>query len=587
LRRALPYLLHTPPALLARAPSYPAPSLIRARAIHAHLTTMLQLLVTLAPAAPSIAHGRTVTGRPTPAAVVAAQQVLARAGAAPVAHGPHQADGLGAPQQGLPQQGPQRRRATLSVIINLEAVFALFVPLVLLSVKLGFLLWLFGRNASPGKRLALGVMAVLWVALEGWGILRRRQAQGRDRDRLERERRRAVRAQGRAQQGAGAAAGLGPAQQAVPAGAQAGAGPDAAGRPGAAPAAARTTRRRVPASRLSPKYWLNTLAAVGLVAEARELGLQPRYIAGRPVAPPSPTPPGPVRRALRNVLVATVLFFATLSPEVERKRRRALDKRERLLAERRARDGRDRVAQAQQRLRVQQGALHRAPSGVEVALTSDDDESRQASRAGTPAPGARAHPLRHEVGPAAAAAEREHEGAGEGEGAGGGEGEGEASSTGERLEMDAAGLRRRRMAALAQREQAAGRARIPDAEVFHDGGSEAYSSAARTGAPDPSGASGLSSGSAHLGERVPRATLPPPVAAAPQLPALAPVAPAPAAAVAQVDDEREVDPEEEDVASASGDGASTSGDEAGVAGGEQGRAAGAQADEVDEVVALF
>ncbi|GAA5836295.1 hypothetical protein JCM9279_000346, partial [Rhodotorula babjevae] len=188
----LPYLLHTPPALLALAPSPPSPSLVRARAVHAHLTTMLQLLVTLAPAAPAIAHGRTVTGRPTPAAVAAAHQVLARAGAAPAAHGLPQGDGVGALLQ-QQQQGQQpRRRATLSVIINLEAVFALFVPLVLLSAKLGFLLWLFGRSASPSKRLVLGAIAVLWVVFEGWGILRRRQAQGRDRDRVERERRRAA-----------------------------------------------------------------------------------------------------------------------------------------------------------------------------------------------------------------------------------------------------------------------------------------------------------------------------------------------------------------------------------------------------------
>ncbi|GAA5892659.1 hypothetical protein JCM8208_005879 [Rhodotorula glutinis] len=578
----LPYLLHTPPALLAQAPSPPSPSLLRVRAIHAHLTTMLQLLVTLAPAAPSIAHGRTVAGRPTPAAVAAAQQVLARAGAAPAAlgHGAH-GDVVGAVQQG--QQ--QRRRATLSVIINLEAVFSILVPLVLLSVKLGFLLWLFGRNATPRKRLALGAIAVLWIAFEGWGILRRRQAQGRERDRAERERRRAARAQGRAQQGAGAAgAGLaagGGGGQAAPAAQGAAAGADAA-RPGAAPAA-RATRRRVPASRLSPKYWLNTLAAVGLVAEARELGLQPRYIAGRPVAPPSPHPPGPVRRALRNILVATVLFVATLSPEVERKRRRALDKRERLLAERRARDGRDRVAQAQQRLRVQQGALHRAPSGVEVALTSEDDDSRQPSRAGTPGPGARAHPLRHEIGPSAtAAAERER--AGEGEGAGDGE-----TSAGERLEMDAAGLRKRRMAALAQREQGAGRARVSDVELFRDGGSEAYSSA-RAGASGSGSGPQTGSSSAQLGDEARTTTLPPPVTAAPQVPALAPVALAAAAAEAEDADEREVDPEEEDVASASGDGASTSGDEVGPADGEQGRrirAAGAEGDEVDEVVALF
>lgn len=543
---------------------------------------MLQLLVTLAPAAPSIAHGRTLPTRPSPAAVAAAQQVLARAGAGAGAGG---AAGLVGPGADLPAP---RRRATLSVIINLEAVFSLLVPLLLLSVKLAFLLWLFGRNASPSKRFALGVMAVLWVLFEGWGILRRRQAQGRERERAERERRRAVRAQVRAQ-GAGAGAPV-PAQGAAggpvaPAAIAAAGGGAPPAHPADAPRPARATRRRQPASRLTPKYWLNTLAAVGLVAEARELGLQPRYIAGRPVSPPSPRPPGRVHRALRTVAVALVLFFATLSPEVERKRRRALDKRERLLAERRARDGRDRVARAQQLLRVQQGALHRAPSGVEVALTSED-ESRAGSRAATPAPGPGAA--------AVAGREGRSGGAREGEAQQAQESTPEEGSAGERLEMDAAGLRRRRMAALALRARrtagagqgggdadaagdgaAAGRARVPDAELFRDGGSDAYASP-RAGAMGPA-----------LGQEPvarPEAPLPPPVAAAaaPAVPVLAPVA----------GDVAEVDPEEEDVASASGDGASTSGDE-GVGGDGDGaaarriRPAPREGDEVDEVVALF
>ncbi|BGP42404.1 hypothetical protein JCM10450v2_006498 [Rhodotorula kratochvilovae] len=509
----LPYLLHTPPALLQRARVRPSAALLRARAIHTHLTTMLQLLLTLAPAAPAIAHGRAgaqAGARPSPAAIAAAQAVLARAGAGvPVPLPP----GL---ENAAAQQQQQRRRATLSVIINLEAVFALLVPLALLGAKLAFLLWLFGRNASPAKRLALGLLAAAWVAAEAWTLVRRRGQQARERERAERERRRALR------RAAAAAAAPPPA----PVGGGGGGGGGALAAPGAPPAPQPARERRraraPPPSRLSPKYWLNALAAVGLVHEARELGLQPRFIAGRPVPPPraGAAGEGRVRRALRTVATGVVLFVGTLSPEVERKRRRALEKRERLLAERRAREmGRERA----------QGVL--APEG-------EGERARAEAEAREPEP-ARRDPLDGEA--------RERE--------------------------------RARLHALLETMGAggagpAGRARVPDAELFADGAGGAYVPAA---GPSPSAAAPAPADAVQEERRAERA--PPPRGAE---------------VVPDVDEAAE---EEDDVASASGDGASTSGDEgvaaprAGAedepAGADGARREDAEEGEVDQVAVLF
>ena len=94
-----------------------------------------------------------------------------------------------------------RRRATLSVIINVDAILSLLIPLFLLSLKLAFLLFIFGRHASPSKRIALACIAVLWIFYEGWSIHRRRVQAMRERERAERERRRANRAQAAVQLG--------------------------------------------------------------------------------------------------------------------------------------------------------------------------------------------------------------------------------------------------------------------------------------------------------------------------------------------------------------------------------------------------
>ncbi|GAA6061059.1 hypothetical protein JCM10212_000102 [Sporobolomyces blumeae] len=173
---------------------------------------------------------------------------------------------------------------------------------------------------------------------------------------------------GPGRRGGGAGGGQGGARNARPADAGAGGAAPNAPAPHPPPPTTTTTTtglRREPPSRLSPKYWINTLAAIGLVDEARELGLSPRYIAGRPIPPipsssasassrsrssrtsgrsnvPRPTTryervKAQVSKGLKRVWIGFVLFFATLSPEVERKRKKALEKRERLLVEKRLR----------------------------------------------------------------------------------------------------------------------------------------------------------------------------------------------------------------------------------------------------------
>lgn len=500
---------------------------------------MLQLLLTMSPGVPALAYGRATaarSGAQPAAANPNAGNALAAARLAQLGLLNAPAGALGRPMHPLAQGAPIRRRATLSVIINLDVILSFLIPLFLLSLKLAFLLWIFGRHASPTKRVILGAMAALWVIWEGVGIRRRRLQRERDRERLERERRRAARAAARAHQE----------QQVQPQPPQGDAqpGPGTPPRPPAAqpapapaavvrrarhpPATDRPHRRRDPPSRLSPKYWVNLIAAVGLVSEARELGLSPRFIAGRPIAPAPPPPRTAaekryeaVKRVVRNVGVAVVLFVGTLSPEVERKRKRALEKRERLLAERR-------VAAA--------AAAARAFLDQPPVLPS--------------APGA--------SGPLATADE---------------------------------GLRRRPTGVQ-------GRSAVSDEQLFQDGGSDAYQS--RQGFPPAhvnatSGHNSSASTSAHALGSPTTPTASTSSAPAPPPPHESPASPrpevphAPQNILADSDGGGEDGAEDDDVASAtSGDGATTSDDEERARGDDAGDGlAGEGGADVDQVVALF
>lgn len=386
-------MLHVPEQY--RAPSHPPPplalyrSLKRGQAILHILTTMLQLLITFQPTAPSIAYGR---------ALLRGAHGTGPAGAGAAAGGlgdlPPRAAGAAAVFPGA-----RPRRATLSIVINVEAVLSILLPLVLFSVKLGFLLWIFGRHASPKKKVILVAMAFGWVLWEGWTIHRRRAGVGRER--VERERRRALglapvgvpaapRAPGAPRRGQ-------PAGELRQRGAAAAAAAAAPRGPGAPPPPVRAAPRfREPVSRLSPRYWLNWVAAIGLAEEARELGLVPRSIAGRPIVNPTaarrPNPNDRIaiaaqarRRAIRTAMVAVVLFFGTLFPEVEKKRKRALEKRERLLAQRRVARERKAALAAEGEAHMEAARVALANLPAAVASTSAVVGVEEAGPSTTPA----------------------------------------------------------------------------------------------------------------------------------------------------------------------------------------------------------
>ncbi|KAK4055349.1 hypothetical protein OIO90_003187 [Microbotryomycetes sp. JL221] len=423
----MPYLLHTSrgvmPPLAPRVDLYQ--NLYRTEAILSAINSMLALVVAYQPSVAAVLSHSIARHQlyPAPTGFNPAPFAAAAAAAIPV---PPTPELVPAPAGGPPpgqardpvdiqahfnhhavlqhqQVRPQPpRRATLSIVINLEAILSVIVPLLLLSLKVGFLLWIFGRHASYNKRCVMGVMAGMWIVWEGWTMYRRRTLMVRLRQRMEAnavaELERARRFDANWNLDPARAHGGAPIHQRVggvanPAqhvgadanvlrqrlNANAAANPfDLAGapqgenghQPGVGvqqPALAnvgRHRRRREPLSRFSPRYWIARIATIGLVDEAHELGLAPRTLAGRTIQPPRgagagaaaaaalPTrtvrpPPLPHpqdrigrarlarRRALRTFVVGIVLFFGTLIPEVERKRKRALEKRDRLLAERR------------------------------------------------------------------------------------------------------------------------------------------------------------------------------------------------------------------------------------------------------------
>ncbi|SCV70195.1 BQ2448_1589 [Microbotryum intermedium] len=410
-----PYLLHQP--TLANTSSSNTSkttdhqarylSLQRGRAILSILSTMIHLSISaLGTSSNPLETGHPVRHQPM------LWQML---GLAPP---PHQAGArapfLG-PNAALNALAPRRRGLTISIVLNLEVLVSLFLPLLILSTKLAFLLWIFARRASATKRWVLVGLAGGWVLWEGWSMYKRRVAvvrariaasnngvagdagfgvggvagefggdRERERDRERRRRRAAAAAAALLADGAAAGAAGGPvgiplddqqqdqirrrAAHQQPAQAQAG---QPHLEPGRLQARAhrhghgggrRPSSSTTSTSRLSPKYWITRIALIGLVDEALELGLAPRSIAGRPVqyaGTLTPIPggipgqqqpqfviPTPQQqqaqqhrstlrsKTLRMFLICVVLFFGTLIPEVERKRRKALEKRTRLLKER-------------------------------------------------------------------------------------------------------------------------------------------------------------------------------------------------------------------------------------------------------------
>ncbi|GAA5872705.1 hypothetical protein JCM16303_004615 [Sporobolomyces ruberrimus] len=432
----LPYLLHTPPTLTQRrSTTHPSLSLLtsltRAQTILKILTTLLQLLITFQPTSAAIAHGRHLLSSSRPGSTSSTNLAnlanqggaagdLAQIAALGGADLPRRIGGVPPvpglnPLVGGRNHGGGRRAATISITLHIDSLVQFLLPLFFLSLKLGFLLFIFARHASPTKRYVLVGMAVAYVFWEGVRIARRRRgpdgvgggvpgaAGGRDREReRDRERRRLARdlanqAQANAQQPPPQVVNQpqGPNDPMIPlppprAPPPLPAGAGQLGRRIPSSSTSSSTRREPP-SIFSPKYWINSLAAVGLVSEARELGLSPRYIAGRPISS-SQRHSGPTRPIsqlsrlerlkldFKNfgevVWVGSVLFVATLVPEIERKRKKALEKRERLLIEKKVRWEKEREKEEREKERRNAESKATKPNGEEIGSSVEGEKGK-------------------------------------------------------------------------------------------------------------------------------------------------------------------------------------------------------------------
>ncbi|GAA99984.1 uncharacterized protein L969DRAFT_53707 [Mixia osmundae IAM 14324] len=262
--------------------------------------------------------------------------------------------------------------AGVAVIINLDELGRTLVPLFFLTLKISVLLYIFGRHASVAKRVVMGLLAVAWIIWEGLSIRRRRRteearARARRLNNAVRDLQRGVNAR--------AAPGAAPNGAAVPqndANDQ-GAPPPAEPRevqvnPAAGRAAddARALRRIARAandphrqhrshrrSPLRPKYWIHLAASVGLGQESREIGIVQGSTSMTALAQLRPPPPPAnsteakqrsLARFLLSLKIFFVLFVSTLSPEVEARRRKLLDRRDRLVSQIRAAEDARRIA---------------------------------------------------------------------------------------------------------------------------------------------------------------------------------------------------------------------------------------------------
>ncbi|EPQ27998.1 uncharacterized protein PFL1_04325 [Pseudozyma flocculosa PF-1] len=179
---------------------------------------------------------------------------------------------------------PVAWRSTFAGLAELtwNEIFSMTVPLFFLGLKLGIFLYVFGRGASDMKRFAMMAAASIYVVWEAVKLTN---------------------------------------------------DPLAPLPPVHAPRRYTTSEP----SLLSVEHWLERIAYIGMESEDEDLGLLP------PLGSPRPAARTRRRgRVFHHVVVPLVLFFATLVPDIEMKRRRAIEEREDVV--------RDAVSKAEERI---------------------------------------------------------------------------------------------------------------------------------------------------------------------------------------------------------------------------------------------
>ncbi|CEH12677.1 hypothetical protein CBOM_00648 [Ceraceosorus bombacis] len=218
-----------------------------------------------------------------------------------------------------------RPAALMSRILTELAVIA--IPLAFLILKLSILVYVLTRGAGKTKRYCIIGAAGVFVIYEGQRMLGRRR---RARDRANQER--ARRALDQVRRGRGAQA----QRPGTPGGTdRMGAPPNSTAQPRSSIPplpALRAPRRFTVQASSQPSYWIERFAYLNLAQEDAELGLVAHDApTDRPTGPPPARPTGLSHAFYAYVVLPLLLFVGTLVPEIESRRRAAIDARDNLI----------------------------------------------------------------------------------------------------------------------------------------------------------------------------------------------------------------------------------------------------------------
>jgi hypothetical protein len=199
---------------------------------------------------------------------------------------------------------PRARVYRVRLEFNAYNILNVAVPAFLLSFKVTLLVYVFTRGASTFKTCLIAGAGAAFVLLEAW-----KTAQRQNRNRAQA----AQPANPATRQGDTSAADAGREQ--------------AAEEDGFDSLRPRAPIRRRALSPLAIDYWIESLAYIGLESEERQFGWHPL-----PTAASRPQQRSYLAKIFQDqILLPLLLMFVTLIPEIEQKRRRAIDQRDDLI----------------------------------------------------------------------------------------------------------------------------------------------------------------------------------------------------------------------------------------------------------------